>query len=39
LQWAAQLYETGLAISHNDYHKHGAFMLANAELAGFSKPE
>lgn len=39
LQWAAQLYETGLAISHNDYHKHGAYILANAELAGFSKPE
>jgi len=39
LQWAAQLYETGLVISHNDYHKHGAYILANAELAGFSKPE
>jgi exopolyphosphatase/guanosine-5'-triphosphate,3'-diphosphate pyrophosphatase len=39
LQWAAQLYETGLSISHNDYHKHGAYVLANAELAGFSKPE
>lgn len=39
LQWSAQLYETGLAISHNDYHKHGAYVLANAELAGFSKPE
>ncbi len=29
----------GLIISHNDYHKHGAYILANAELAGFSKPE
>jgi exopolyphosphatase/guanosine-5'-triphosphate,3'-diphosphate pyrophosphatase len=28
-----------LTISHNDYHKHGAYILANAELAGFSKPE
>jgi exopolyphosphatase/guanosine-5'-triphosphate,3'-diphosphate pyrophosphatase len=39
LQWASELYETGLVISHNDYHKHGAYILANAELAGFSKPE
>lgn len=39
LQWAAELYEIGLCISHNDYHKHGAYMLANADMAGFSKPE
>ena len=39
MQWAAGLYEVGLSISHNDYHKHGAYILANADLAGFSKPE
>ncbi len=39
LQWAAELYEIGLCISHNDYHKHGAYILANADIAGFSKPE
>lgn len=39
LQWAAELYEIGLSISHNDYHKHGAYILANADMAGFSKPE
>lgn len=39
LRWAAQLYEIGLSISHNDYHRHGAYILANADLAGFSKPE
>lgn len=39
LQWATQLYEIGLVIAHNDYHKHGAYILANADLAGFSKPE
>ncbi len=38
-QWATQLYEMGLYISHNDYHKHGAYILENAELPGFSKPE
>lgn len=39
LQWAAELYEIGLVLSHNDYHKHGAYILAHADLAGFSKPE
>ncbi len=39
MNWAANLYEIGLAISHNDYHKHGAYILDNADLAGFSKPE
>ena len=39
LQWATELYEIGLSISHNDYHRHGAYILANADMAGFSKPE
>ncbi len=37
LQWAARLHELGLAISHSGYHKHGAYILANADLAGFSR--
>lgn len=37
LQWAARLHEIGLAISHSSYHKHGAYILANADLAGFSR--
>ncbi len=39
MQWATSLYEIGLSISHNDYHRHGAYILANSDLAGFSKPE
>lgn len=39
LIWACELYEIGLSISHNDYHKHGAYILQNSDLAGFSKPE
>lgn len=39
LTWACELYEVGLSISHNDYHKHGAYILQNSDLAGFSKPE
>lgn len=36
LSWAAQLHEIGLDIAHSNYQKHGAYVLANADLAGFS---
>lgn len=36
LGWAASLHELGFAISHNDYHKHGAYLVQHADLAGFS---
>ena len=39
LDWSCQVYELGLAISHNDYHKHGSYILDNADLPGFSKLE
>jgi len=36
LAWAAALHEVGFAISHNDHHKHGAYLVGHADLAGFS---
>jgi len=39
VRWAGQLHEVGMAISHSDYHKHGAYILANADIVGFSMPE
>jgi exopolyphosphatase / guanosine-5'-triphosphate,3'-diphosphate pyrophosphatase len=39
LRWAARLHEVGLDISHHQYHKHGAYIIANTELPGFSLPE
>lgn len=36
LGWAAALHEVGFAISHADYHKHGAYLVAHGDLAGFS---
>lgn len=39
LDWAAQLHEVGLNISHAQYHKHGAYILNNADMAGFSRQE
>ena len=39
LGWAAQLHEIGSQISHSDYHKHGAYILDNADAPGFAQPE
>jgi len=39
LRWAASLHEVGLAIAHSGYHKHGAYLLEHADLAGFSQEE
>lgn len=39
LQWVALLHEIGLSIAHNQYHKHGAYIIENADLPGFSRPE
>ena len=39
LAWAARLHEIGSTISHSDYHKHGAYILDNADAPGFAVPE
>jgi exopolyphosphatase / guanosine-5'-triphosphate,3'-diphosphate pyrophosphatase len=39
LSWAAQLHEIGLAIAHTKYHRHGAYLVANADMPGFSWQE
>lgn len=39
LSWAANLHEIGLDIAHNHYHRHGQYIVAHADLAGFSLPE
>jgi exopolyphosphatase/guanosine-5'-triphosphate,3'-diphosphate pyrophosphatase len=39
LEWAARLHEIGLAIAHSQYHKHGAYVIAHADLPGFSHGE
>lgn len=39
LSWAAQLHEIGSHISHSDSHKHGAYILDNADAMGFSISE
>lgn len=39
LNWAANLHEIGMAIAHNNFHKHGAYMLHHADMSGFSLEE
>ena len=39
LSWAANLHEIGLDIAHNHYHRHGEYIVAHADLPGFSLPE
>jgi len=37
--WAAHLHEIGLTISHSGFQKHGAYIILNADMLGFSKLE
>ncbi len=39
LRWACELHEIGRNISHSNYQKHGAYVIENADLAGFSRQE
>jgi exopolyphosphatase/guanosine-5'-triphosphate,3'-diphosphate pyrophosphatase len=39
LHWACQVHEVGMRISHSDYHKHGAYILDNTDLPGFTLDE
>ena len=39
IRWAARLHEVGLAIAHNQYHKHAAYLLSNSDMPGFSRQE
>ncbi len=39
LAWVARLHEIGISVAHSGYHKHTAYILANADMPGFSKKE
>jgi exopolyphosphatase/guanosine-5'-triphosphate,3'-diphosphate pyrophosphatase len=39
LSWAAELHEIGLDISHQQYQKHGAYIISNSDMMGFSRLE
>ncbi len=39
LDVACQLHEVGLSIAHDQYHIHSGYILANADMPGFSSTE
>lgn len=39
IDWAARLHEIGLDISHDGFHRHGAYIADNADLPGFPRSE
>jgi exopolyphosphatase/guanosine-5'-triphosphate,3'-diphosphate pyrophosphatase len=39
LSWVARLHEIGISVAHSGYHKHTAYILANADMPGFSRKE
>jgi exopolyphosphatase/guanosine-5'-triphosphate,3'-diphosphate pyrophosphatase len=39
LTWAARLHEIGLTLSYGGYHKHGAYIVENSDMPGFSRED
>ena len=39
LNWAAQLHEIGISVAYGGYHKHSAYIAANADMPGFTREE
>jgi exopolyphosphatase/guanosine-5'-triphosphate,3'-diphosphate pyrophosphatase len=39
LDWAARLHEIGSHVSHQEYHKHGSYILNHADAPGFDLEE
>jgi exopolyphosphatase/guanosine-5'-triphosphate,3'-diphosphate pyrophosphatase len=39
VEWAARLHEIGMSVSHIGFHKHGAYILQNGDMPGFSAGE
>ena len=39
LRWSSRLHEIGLDIAHSGYHRHGAYLLQNADMPGFAWSE
>lgn len=39
LRWACELHELGLAVSYGGHNRHGAYVIANADMPGFSRDD
>lgn len=39
LRWSAALHEIGLSLSFTGHHRHGAYIVRNSEMPGFSRDD
>ena len=39
LRWAADLHEIGLSVSFSGHHRHGAYIVRNSDMPGFSRDD
>ena len=39
LAWAAKLHEIGISVAYSGYHRHSAYIVANADMPGFTREE
>ena len=39
LRWAAALHEIGLSVSFAGHHRHGAYIVRNSDMPGFSRDD
>ncbi len=39
LAWAAQLHEIGISVAYSGYHRHSAYIVAHADMPGFTREE
>lgn len=39
LAFAARIHEIGLAVAHSQHHVHGAYLIENSDISGFSRQE
>lgn len=37
LRWGALLHEIGLSVNHDSYRRHSTYLVANADLPGFTR--
>jgi exopolyphosphatase/guanosine-5'-triphosphate,3'-diphosphate pyrophosphatase len=39
VRWASLLHEVGYAVSHESFHRHGAYIVGNSDMPGFSSQD
>lgn len=37
LDWSCALFDIGMAVSYSNYHRHGAYIVRNSDMPGFSQ--